>query len=328
MDLRPEFQRLGIEPRVQGQRGTCSVFAIAGALEYALARRSGSGERLSVEFLNWASNAAIGETEDGGFFSDLWTGFETYGVCGEQDWPYRDKFDPLVEPSEQAQRYARERRELGLRLHWIKPWNPHTGLTDVEFRAIQRSAAPAMAGVRRAALAQSARVEGRRSRDGSAGGRPRRAQRAPGRVRGRSELAGWWPISVPQFEPQRPRWLDDLRVRPRLHERRGVDRLRANRNGRAAVAPVGGLRGPLELAPAGRNRRVSSNQQPAWHTENLDMNWLMPGQSVEMPIFEGPGVITHIWFTSHAGWVGELNALESADLLGWARGAGSRSARG
>jgi hypothetical protein len=35
----------------------------------------------------------------------------------------------------------------------------------------------------------------------------------------------------------------------------------------------------------------------------------MPGQSVNMPILEGPGVITHIWMTSHAGWVGELNAL-------------------
>ena len=39
------------------------------------------------------------------------------------------------------------------------------------------------------------------------------------------------------------------------------------------------------------------------------MNWLMPGKSVEMPVLEGPGVITHMWFTSHAGWVGELNAL-------------------
>ena len=77
----------------------------------------------------------------------------------------------------------------------------------------------------------------------------------------------------------------------------------------SAVSALGGLRGTLELAPRGRNRRVSSNQQPAWNTENLDMNWLLPGQSVEMPLFEGPGVITHIWFTSHAGWVGELNAL-------------------
>ena len=66
---------------------------------------------------------------------------------------------------------------------------------------------------------------------------------------------------------------------------------------------------PLGACPTGRNRRVSSNQQPDWHTENLDMTWLMPGESVNMPVLEGPGVITHMWFTSHAGWVGELNAL-------------------
>jgi hypothetical protein len=58
-----------------------------------------------------------------------------------------------------------------------------------------------------------------------------------------------------------------------------------------------------------RNRRVSSNQQPEWNSANLDMTWLLPGQSVNMPVLEGPGVITHIWMTSHAGWVGELNAL-------------------
>ena len=39
------------------------------------------------------------------------------------------------------------------------------------------------------------------------------------------------------------------------------------------------------------------------------MTWLQPGQVLEMPLLKGPGVITHIWFTSHAGWVNELNAL-------------------
>jgi hypothetical protein len=39
------------------------------------------------------------------------------------------------------------------------------------------------------------------------------------------------------------------------------------------------------------------------------MDWLMPGESVNMPVLEGPGVVTHIWFTSHSGWVGELHSL-------------------
>jgi len=59
----------------------------------------------------------------------------------------------------------------------------------------------------------------------------------------------------------------------------------------------------------GRNRRVSSNEQPRWNDANLDMTWLQPGQVLELPILQGPGVINHIWFTSHAGWANELNAL-------------------
>ena len=68
------------------------------------------------------------------------------------------------------------------------------------------------------------------------------------------------------------------------------------------------LLGPFGTAPAGRNRRISSNEQPNWNSSNMDMTWLRPGESVKMPVLEGPGVITHMWFTSHAGWAGELNA--------------------
>ena len=67
--------------------------------------------------------------------------------------------------------------------------------------------------------------------------------------------------------------------------------------------------GVLTAPPIGRNRRVSSNEQPNWNDANMDMTWLQPGESVEMPVLEGPGVITHMWFTSHAGWANELNAL-------------------
>jgi hypothetical protein len=77
----------------------------------------------------------------------------------------------------------------------------------------------------------------------------------------------------------------------------------------AGAPPTMDLLNPMGTAPAGRNRRVSSNMQPNWHTENLDMTWLQPGQSVEMPVLDGPGIITHMWFTSHAGWANELNAL-------------------
>jgi len=65
VDLRPEFQRFGLTPRQQGARPTCSTFTVAGALEFAVAKRQGSSPRLSVEFLNWASNKTCGDAEDG-----------------------------------------------------------------------------------------------------------------------------------------------------------------------------------------------------------------------------------------------------------------------
>jgi len=69
--------------------------------------------------------------------------------------------------------------------------------------------------------------------------------------------------------------------------------------------PLGALLG----APVGRSRRVSSNEQPNWKDGNFDMTPLPPGATIELPLLEGPGYINHIWFTSHAGGVNELNAL-------------------
>ena len=71
----------------------------------------------------------------------------------------------------------------------------------------------------------------------------------------------------------------------------------------------GDLLGSLAKTPVGRNRRISSNEQPNWNDSNFDMTPLPPGKVLEMPILEGPGVINHIWLTSHAGGVNELNAL-------------------
>ncbi len=68
---------------------------------------------------------------------------------------------------------------------------------------------------------------------------------------------------------------------------------------------IGDLYGPVR----GRNRRVSSNEQPNWNDGNMDMTWLQPGDVLELPLLEGPGIIRHIWMTSHAGGVGELDTL-------------------
>lgn len=72
--------------------------------------------------------------------------------------------------------------------------------------------------------------------------------------------------------------------------------------------PLNALAG-LPAILDGRPRRVSSNEQPNWCDGNMDMTWLQPGETLELPLLEGPGIITHFWFTSHAAFVGELNAL-------------------
>ncbi len=75
------------------------------------------------------------------------------------------------------------------------------------------------------------------------------------------------------------------------------------------MSSFAGLFDNLYRPSSARNRRVSSNEQPNWNDGNMDMTWLQPGDELEMPILDGPGVIRHIWLTSHAGGVGELDSL-------------------
>src|SRR5579872_4777606 len=65
VDLEPEFQKRGLTARVQGDRDTCSLFAITGAAEFECTRKeSDQHPRLSEEFLIWAANEATGQTGD------------------------------------------------------------------------------------------------------------------------------------------------------------------------------------------------------------------------------------------------------------------------
>jgi hypothetical protein len=141
VDLRPGFANLALVTRPQGARGTCSVFTVVGALEYAAAVRFGRGEALSVEFLNWAAHRAVGRKADGGFFHELWKGYQASGICAESRLPYQSAYDAALDPSPEVLADARNRRDLGLRLHWVKEWDPNTGLTDVEFEAVKRTLA-------------------------------------------------------------------------------------------------------------------------------------------------------------------------------------------
>ena len=309
VDLRPIFANWPLPLRSQGPRNTCSVLTVAGALEYALASQQRHPTQLSVEFLNWASNDVTRSGQDGSFFSDLWTGFEKYGTCAETDMPYQARFDPKLRPNEFALQHAAELRRAGLHCHWIKLWDVKTGLSDSEFAEIKkvlRQQWPVCGGFRwprqerwTDGVLQMAPPEG--VYDGHSvllvGFRDDPKLPGGGAFLIRNSGKGM-PDSAMSYEYVRAYMNDALWID---HETKPA----------ANSLPAGfpAFLSPTSPAPAGRNRRVSSNEQPNWHDSNLDMTWLMPGESVEMPMFQGPGVITHMWFTSHAGWVGELNAL-------------------
>jgi hypothetical protein len=134
VDLRPAFAARGLEPRAQGKRGTCSVFALISLLEFAY-----QGERLSVEFLNWASHQTNGRTADGSFFSDALAGLGEFGVCSEILLPYAEEFDPELNPNTAAREDAL--RRTGFSAHWFKEWDVETGLSEEQLAAVRHQLA-------------------------------------------------------------------------------------------------------------------------------------------------------------------------------------------
>ena len=141
VDLRPRFLQWNLPPRRQGPRGTCSVFTVTGALEYAAAAQMGHGSRLSVEFLNWAGHRAVHRSADGGFFSELWKGYEKFGICLEDHQPYQRHYSHDLEPEQAVLKSARTLIPARLSIHWIKEWNPHTGLTEAHVAEIKATLA-------------------------------------------------------------------------------------------------------------------------------------------------------------------------------------------
>ena len=135
-NLKPLFDQYGIPIRDQGGRGTCSVFAIVGLMEFEYAHLLGQKVTLSVEYLNWASNRVTGENEDGSFFSDALTGLHKYGICEDSLFPYYIKnYTKKVEPSRVAVKDGRKRRVA--EVVWIKEWNPNTGMTEDQIRQVK-----------------------------------------------------------------------------------------------------------------------------------------------------------------------------------------------
>ncbi len=142
VDLRPRLTELGLTPRPQGGRGTCSIFTTCAAIEFAVARQTGRGERLSPEYLNWAAGQAAGRPSDGNFFHNALAGFERHGICRETSMPYQPDFDAERGPSTAAAAEAeliRAQAAGALHVRWIVPWVPDRfGVNDEQFAEIKR----------------------------------------------------------------------------------------------------------------------------------------------------------------------------------------------
>ena len=134
VDLRGEFDRLGVPIHQQGQRGACQVFAMVTVAEYLLARH-GHPVQLSEQFLMWAANQANGLHRSDGFNPDLLIkGWRAYGIAADRLMPYVPRNEPIAAPSPAALADAATRRTIALTS--IKHWTEPIGLTDLQIQAI------------------------------------------------------------------------------------------------------------------------------------------------------------------------------------------------
>lgn len=134
-DLRPQFAAYGLPPRHQGPRPTCSIFTTVGAFEFAFARATSRGERLSAEYCNWAANAATGRSDDGDFFHCALAGWQRFGMCREALHPYAAQFANVPPPPDALVDAGQLVASTGARVavRWIRPIDGGKGLSAAQF---------------------------------------------------------------------------------------------------------------------------------------------------------------------------------------------------
>ena len=138
VDLRPRIRALDIPIRKQGDRGTCSVFAMTFLLEFGYRSKPTTlSTTLSPEFLNWAKNKAASKSKDGDFFDVIDKGYSTYGVAREEFCPYQATYNPNLKPGAQAT-VDGQLRKSGLKGRFLKPWS-YDPATDAQLDAIRAS---------------------------------------------------------------------------------------------------------------------------------------------------------------------------------------------
>mgnify|MGYP001222436837 CR=1 FL=1 len=107
VDFRPYLKEMELHSKSQGLRPSCSVFSIISAFEYQKAVVDQQSEKLSEEFLIWATRQTLGmntekqerlEGEDLGFtLTEVAQALQTYGVPLESDMPYSFKGEDSIQ---------------------------------------------------------------------------------------------------------------------------------------------------------------------------------------------------------------------------------------
>src|SRR5262245_11475177 len=150
-DLRPTIKAKGISIKNQGGRGTCSVFAMTFLLEYMYATKGGKmNPDFSEEYLNYASNLAVNQYSDGGFFDALDLGYQKYGMVNEAQVPYHNSYSPPY-VADATTLQAGKTIMPKFKATFIKAWDVTTGLTDSHIQSIEttlKGGRPVAVGVR------------------------------------------------------------------------------------------------------------------------------------------------------------------------------------
>lgn len=136
-----EFEKFGLPAHRQGDRDTCSLFAVTAMANFECDRATPNGHaRLSEEFLIWAANDATGTTGDQAMFYEALTGLNRLGICSDKLMPYEAHSDRQRSPSPQA---LAEAKELSGRWRgeWIKRWDLKNPLTDHQLQSIKQALA-------------------------------------------------------------------------------------------------------------------------------------------------------------------------------------------
>lgn len=141
VDLAPEFQKLELVPRAQGERDVCSLFAITAIAEFEWARNGQQPrQQFSEEFLIWAGNEASGLKGDQAMFYKAVHGLNAFGICSHELMPYEARPAPKRRPSAKALADAKGRARRW-KVEWIKRWDVKSSLGEKELLAIKAALA-------------------------------------------------------------------------------------------------------------------------------------------------------------------------------------------